>query len=117
MSLGHLKCKDNNAAYVKRIMPGAFGEHAYQQAIYRISCSAFTGKNSQKELDTGLKESIIIFTDITETLRAANGRSGPQDPHPPAARNAQQASQGGTRRTVSAGRFLRFSRSGPGQIL
>jgi hypothetical protein len=48
MSLGHLKCKDNNAAYVKRIMPGAFGEHAYQQAIYRISCSAFTGKNAQK---------------------------------------------------------------------
>jgi hypothetical protein len=38
MSVGRLKCKDNNAVYVKRIMPEAFRKRTHQQAIFCIYC-------------------------------------------------------------------------------
>ena len=54
MSLGRLKCKDNNAAYVKRIMPGVFCRRTHQQ-VFLIAYSPMNpSKSSQKELDIGL---------------------------------------------------------------
>src|ERR1700691_553894 len=74
------------------------------------------GHRLQKGLDTARFWSIIIFTSITKCLRAADGRPGPKDPRAPAAGNTEPAPQSGARPTVSPGRFLRSSRSGPGQV-
>ena len=52
MSLGRLKCKDNNAAYVKRIMPETFRGRTHLQIILCIYSSIFTSISSHKKLDT-----------------------------------------------------------------
>ena len=41
MSVGRLKCKDNNAVYVKRIMPEAFRNRTHQQAPLCTDCSMY----------------------------------------------------------------------------
>ena len=64
MILGCLECKDNNAAYVKRITPEALLEPPRQQLQLRISDRIKTDHEAQKELDIAADESIIIFTYI-----------------------------------------------------
>ena len=116
MSLGRLQCKGNNAACVKRIMPEPSGVTMHLQAILCLSFLINIGRRSQINLDTAAIKSIIMFTIIMDALRAADGRPGPKDPRAPATGNVEPASQSGARPPVSPGRFLRSSRSGPGQV-
>jgi hypothetical protein len=48
MSPGLLKCKDNNAALVKRIMPEASGDPIRLEAILQLIIPYNTGIGSQK---------------------------------------------------------------------
>src|ERR1035441_1983022 len=70
----------------------------------------------QKELDSDLEWSIIIFTDTSEDLRAANERQRCQAPDAPPTGHAESAPERGPRRIVPSGRFLRPARFGPGQV-
>src|SRR5262249_31586048 len=70
---------------------------------------------AQKELDMVTDWSIIVFTTL-EASRAADGRPRQQAQDASTTGNAEPAPQSRTRRTVSPRRFLRFSRSGPGQV-
>ncbi len=66
-----LKCKDNNAANVKGMMPGGAWTATPQRATNHHKLPVITDGRWQKELDSGLNESIIIFTDLAESFRDA----------------------------------------------
>jgi hypothetical protein len=74
MNLGSPTCKDNNAAYVKRIMPGMLCESLRRPPHICPQETISTGQRSQKELDTASDKSIIVFTDRDEGFRDSHGR-------------------------------------------
>ena len=74
MTPGMFECKDNNAVYVKGMMPGWFLTTVCCKANIRDDCLINTSHPRQKELDSDLTQSIIIFTDTSKNLRAANER-------------------------------------------
>src|SRR5262249_43368013 len=110
MTLEHLECKENNAAYVKRIMPEMCGARTRQRHPKGNYGCINTGDGSQKELDTAVDRRIIIFTDIDR------GWPGHQAPDAPTAGNAEPAAESRPRRAISRRRLLRRARSGPGQV-
>ena len=59
MKLGMFECKENNAVYVKGMMPGWFLATVCCMAIMCEYCPINTSHARQKELDSGLKWSII----------------------------------------------------------
>src|SRR5882757_2441738 len=115
MSPGTPECKENNAVYVKTIMPRWPCCPASRLAL-SVSYIQKHWHRPQKELDTMPSWSIIIFTSIVDRLRYLNGRPGHQAADSSTTGNAEPTPESRTRRTVYSERFLRSSRSGPGQV-
>lgn len=116
MNPRRFKCKDNNAAPVKRMMPNELGKIRPRRLEFGQFHLTGMRPGSQKELDTIFGKSIIIFTLRLGHIPPTDGRPGPQTPDASTTGNAEPAPESRTRRVVSPGRFLRRSRSGPGQV-
>ncbi len=101
-----LKCKDNNAANVKGMMPGGAWTATPQRATNHHKLPVITDGRWQKELDSGLNESIIIFTDLAESFRDAHGRQRYQARDAPTTRDAEPAPERCQRRAVSSGQLF-----------
>ena len=110
------RCKENNAAVVKGMMPGWLGNVRLQRLASGQKYSILMRPGSQKQLDTILDKSIIIFTLRSGRIRATDGRPGPLTSDASTTGNAEPAPESRTRRVVPPGRFLRCSRFGPGQV-
>src|SRR5579863_224744 len=115
MILVCLECKDNNAAYVKEIMPGRLCGRLCAYAQICVQTSESIERGPQNRLDTVPEWSIIILTPIAGS-QTANGRSRYEAPDAPTTGNAEPTPQSRPRRVVSPGRVFRSSRSGSGQV-